>query len=60
MKKMFLLGMMCLMALTMQAQGKKFLSDLSKTIVQTAKLYVEAQYVDMGLPSGTKWKKENV
>lgn len=37
MKKVFLLNMMCLMALTMQAQN----------------------YVDLGLPSGTKWKATN-
>ena len=37
MKKVLLIGMMCLMALTMQAQN----------------------YVDLGLPSGTKWKATN-
>ena len=37
MKKVILIGMMCLMALTMQAQN----------------------YVDLGLPSGTKWKATN-
>lgn len=37
MKKVILIGMMCLMALTIQAQN----------------------YVDLGLPSGTKWKATN-
>lgn len=37
MKKLFLLSMMCFMALAMNAQS----------------------FVDLGLPSGTKWKAEN-
>ena len=43
MKKLFLLGMMCLMSLSMQAQ---------KTRVATG-------YTDLGLPSGTIWKNFN-
>ena len=40
MKKLFFLLVMCLTALTMQAQLKN-------------------EYVDLGLPSGTKWKTKN-
>ena len=43
MKKLFIFGMMCLMALSMQAQTTSDIDD----------------YVDLGLPSGTLWKDKN-
>ena len=67
MKKLFLLGMMCLMALTMQAQKRSVELDfqLGTNVtdrggsVSSSSVEDSTGYTDLGLPSGTKWKNFN-
>ena len=67
MKKLFLLGMMCLMALSMQAQKRSVELDfqLGTNVtdcggsVSSSSVEDSTGYTDLGLPSGTKWKNFN-
>ena len=73
MKKLFLFSMMCLMTLTMQAQSRKMRSLQAQSRKMRSELFInkmaplarharqvlEEWYVDLGLPSGTKWGSKN-
>jgi hypothetical protein len=67
MKKLFILGMMCLMALSMQAQNSCVELDfqLGTNVtdrggsVSSSSVDDSTGYTDLGLPSGTKWKNFN-
>ena len=67
MKKLFLLSMMCLMALSMQAQKHSVELDfqLGTNVtdrgdsVFSSSVEDSTGYTDLGLPSGTKWKNFN-
>ena len=67
MKKLFLLSMMCLMALSMQAQKRSVELDfqLGTNVtdrggsVFSSSVEDSTGYTDLGLPSGTKWKNFN-
>ena len=67
MKKLFILGILCLMALSMQAQNSCVeLNFQLGTNVTDCGGYVfslsvgdSTGYTDLGLPSGTKWKNFN-
>ena len=67
MKKLFILGMMCLMALSMQAQKSCVELDfqLGTNVtdrggsVSSSSVDDSTGYTDLGLPSGTIWKNFN-
>ena len=67
MKKLFIFGMMCLMALSMQAQKSCVEQDfqLGTNVtdrgdsVFSSSVEDSTGYTDLGLPSGTKWKNFN-
>ena len=67
MKKLFLLGMMCLMALSIQAQKRSVELDfqLGTNVtdrggsVSSSSADDSTGYTDLGLPSGTIWKNFN-